>query len=240
MWNLRMVADLPAAAAALRAVRRLCAPPALPFAVVLTTAFALGGIASCGGSGEDQNGPKAYFVSKVYPQIEPTCADCHARASAAAPIFLANNPDGSYNAIQATPGFIAPPTASPLVQKGLHSGPALTDVQQKVIEEWLKQEPEGGVGDTSKPTNLRAAFRLFGQCMDYEEWKQLGLDRITETESSSGACTSCHNTGMASVWLSPDSARPSTSSPSSRSCSAWSRGTSTRRGISSASWTPSA
>jgi len=174
-------------------------------AVLGVAGIAVAGPTGCAGSdSSDGSDPKAIFTSRVYPQIEPTCATCHATGNRGAPIFLADNPEGSYNAIKATPGFIAPPTQSPIMQKGLHSGPALTDVQAKVITDWLQKEPEGGIGDTSKPTNLRAAFKLFGQCMDYNEWKQLGLDKIRLSQTSSGACTSCHNLGMASMWMSAD------------------------------------
>ncbi|MEO6418032.1 MAG: hypothetical protein ABIP39_01395 [Polyangiaceae bacterium] len=172
-----------------------------PAALFMSVAAVMISGASCGNSSDDASSPKSYFISKVYPQMSPTCATCHATGNRGAPIFLADNADGSYNAISATPGFIAPPTQSPLIQKGLHSGPALTDVQSAVITEWLQKEPMGGMGDNSKPANLRAAFKLFGQCMDYTEWKTLGLDRIPESQSSSGACNSCHSTGMASVWL---------------------------------------
>lgn len=172
-----------------------------PFAVAASMAAMIISGASCASTAEDTGSAKGFFVAKVYPQMSPTCATCHATGNRGAPIFLSDNAEGSYNAIAATPGFIAPPTQSPLMQKGLHSGPALTDLQIKLVTDWLQKEPMGGMGDNSKPANLRAAFKLFGQCMDYSEWKTLGLDRIAESQSSSGACNSCHSTGMASVWL---------------------------------------
>ena len=164
------------------------------------------GVASCG-SGDTGGGgdAKGYFESTVYPQLEPTCAGCHASGKRGAPIFLADNPEGSYKAIAATTGFIAAPTQSPIVQKGLHSGPALNDLQVHVVTEWLTKEV-GTKGDVTRPTNLRAAFKQFGACMDYGEWKAAGLDKIPETASGGGQCISCHNRGAASVWLSSDPA----------------------------------
>jgi mono/diheme cytochrome c family protein len=160
------------------------------------------GVSSCG-SPDAAGGSDAhqYFVSKVYPQIEPTCAGCHASGKRGAPIFLADNPEGSYKAISETTGFIAAPTQSPIMQKGIHSGPALTDVQMQVVTDWLTKEV-GTKGDDTKPSNLRAAFKKFGSCMDYNEWKAAGLDKIPTTASGGGQCISCHNTGAASVWLS--------------------------------------
>jgi hypothetical protein len=174
---------------------------AVPLALLVAVATA-----SCGSSEDEGNDAKANFVSKVYPQIDGSCSSCHATGKQGAPIFMADNAEGSYNAIKATPGYVAPPTMSPLVQKGLHSGPKLTELQEKFVSDWLILEPEGGRGDTSKPTNLRAAFKLFGQCMDYTEWTQLGLNKMAQSVSALGACTSCHSEGFASVWLSNDPA----------------------------------
>jgi mono/diheme cytochrome c family protein len=161
---------------------------------------------SCGSGGQDDGNPaKADFVNNVYPNIAPTCAGCHASGKHGAPIFLSDNPEGSYTAITAITGFIASPAQSPLIQKGVHSGPALTDVQTTLVSDWLVKEV-GTAGDTSKPTNLRAAFKAFGACMDYQEWLAAGLDQMAQTATSGGQCISCHNQGTASVWLSDDPA----------------------------------
>ena len=165
-------------------------------------ALSIVGMASCGSAGgASGSDAKQEFISKVYPQLEPTCAGCHASGKRGAPIFLADNPEGSYKAISETTGFISAPTQSPIMQKGIHSGPALTDVQVQVVTDWLTKEV-GTKGDDTKPPNLRAAFKKFGACMDYNEWKAAGLDKIPTTASGGGQCISCHNTGAASVWLS--------------------------------------
>ena len=160
---------------------------------------------SCAAKDTGGSDAKQFFTDKVYPQIEPTCAGCHASGKRGAPIFLAGNADGSYTAITETTGFIAPPTQSPILQKGIHSGPALDDLQTQLVTDWLTKEV-GTAGDNTRPTNLRAAFKKFGQCMDYNEWKAGGLDKIPTTASGGGQCISCHNKGTASVWLSADPA----------------------------------
>jgi hypothetical protein len=50
---------------------------------------------------------------------------------------------------------------------------------------------------------LRAAFKAFGACMDYNAWKAAKLHTIpaTTTDNNQGACRSCHNYGQASMWL---------------------------------------
>lgn len=166
---------------------------------------AIGSTVSCGGGDDKGNDAKQFFVEKVYPQLQPTCAGCHATGKHGAPVFLADNPDGSYNAVTQTPGYVAPPSLSPIVQKGLHTGPALTDTQEKVVSEWLLKEPLGQRGNgTEKPANLRVALKSFGDCMDYSEWTQLGLDKMGQTVSQAGPCISCHNTGQASVFFNDD------------------------------------
>lgn len=173
-------------------------------AAVLVSA---GALFACGSADESSNDGKQFFVDKVYPQMQPTCAACHATGKHGAPVFLADNAEGSYKAISETPGYIAPPTLTPLIQKGIHTGPALTDTQQRILTEWLAKEPAGRGGDgTQAPANLRVALKQFGDCMDYGEWTQLGLDKMGQTVSQGGPCVSCHNRGQASVWFSADPA----------------------------------
>jgi hypothetical protein len=157
-----------------------------------------------GGSGANADARK-FFIDNVYPSIAPACGKCHVGGERGAPVWLANNADGSYNALDSATGLIAPPNVSPLVQHGLHSGPALTSDQSDLVTKWLTMEvaARGLTGDTGRPTNLRAAFKAFGACMDYGEWKQLGLDQIAQTDTENqGKCLSCHNRGQASLWLS--------------------------------------
>ena len=184
---------------------------------VIATAGLLGacssdsGTTDTGGSSGTANGDtaaaRAFFVSKVYPSIEPTCSKCHATGERGAPVFLASGGEASYTALEGSTGLIVDSSSSPLVQHGLHSGPALTSDQGDLVTQWLKMEVTARKlsGDTGKPANLRAAFKAFGACMDYTEWKALGLDKIAETNTeNSGQCLSCHIKGQASLWLSQD------------------------------------
>jgi hypothetical protein len=181
--------------------------------VVSALAFSASVVAGLGcsssSSGATGSAAKQYFDSSVYPAIQPTCLQCHGTGENGAPIFLAATADGSYTAIDGTPGLIAPPTSSPLVQHGLHTGPALTADQNTVMTTWLKMEvKERGLTDTGKPQNLWAAFQAFGACMDYTQWTALTLDTIAQqaTDGNQGQCQSCHNQGQGSNWLSPDAA----------------------------------
>ena len=122
-----------------------------------------------------------------------------------APVFLASGGPSSYTALDGSTGLIADPSSSPLIQHGLHSGPALTSDQGDLVTQWLKMEvaARGLQGDTGRPANLRAAFAAFGKCMDFNEWTSLGLDKIPDTQTeNSGQCVSCHIAGQASLWLS--------------------------------------
>jgi hypothetical protein len=181
--------------------------------VTAATVAACGSSGGGGGGGDNGDGgtgsAKQEFVSTVYPAIQPTCAKCHASGDRGAPVFLAANADGSYNALEGSPGLIAAPTSSPLVQHGLHSGPALTEDQNNIVAKWLTDEANARNlgGDTGKPPNLRAAFKAFGACMDYDRWTALKLDTIADTQTDgSGQCKSCHIAGQADVWLSDNHA----------------------------------
>ena len=186
---------------------------------ILTLLAAMGtaGLASCGSGDEgaeshstepktpDGAAARQFFIDKVYPSAEPTCAKCHSTGERGAPIFLASGGPASYTAVDGVPGLIADPSSSPLVQKGLHSGPALTSDQGDLITQWLKMEvsARGLSGASGKPPNLRAAFKAFGQCMDYNEWLALKIDALATIDTENqGQCRSCHLAGQASLWLS--------------------------------------
>ncbi|MBS2019384.1 MAG: hypothetical protein JST00_41360 [Deltaproteobacteria bacterium] len=169
---------------------------------------------ACGSSEEENEGSGAtndaqkFFVEKVNSSIDSACAECHKSGKSGAPVFLGTSALASYTAIEGFPGLISAPSFSPLIQKGPHSGPALTQTQSDLVTQWLKLEVTQRKlnADPGTPKNLRAAFKAFGQCMDYNRWLELKLDTIgaTTTENNQGTCISCHNTGQASLWWSTD------------------------------------
>jgi mono/diheme cytochrome c family protein len=181
-------------------------------AVLVALVVAAAGAAfACGSSDENaaaEGGSegKKLFESKVHPALVESCAKCHQTGKSGAPVFLGGSADASYTAIEGFPGLISAPSISPLVQKGVHSGPALTQVQNDLVTQWLNAEVKARRlgADPGTPKNLRAAFKAFGACMDYARWKELKLHTIaaTPTEGNQGQCRSCHNYGMASMWLS--------------------------------------
>ena len=184
-------------------------------ALVLALAIGTGFIWACSSSsGSDANatasGGKGFFTSKVFPSLQPTCKGCHQGGERGAPVFIGATADTTYTAIDGFPGLIAVPSISPIIQKGPHSGPALTTDQQDVVTQWLKMEADERKlsSDPGQPQNLRAAFKAFGACMDYNAWIALKLDTLAKntTENNQGQCMSCHNSGMASMWLSADPA----------------------------------
>ena len=163
---------------------------------------------SGGGSSGDGSEGKKFFVEKVSVAVDVTCKECHQTGKSGAPVFLGTSGNASYNAIEGFPGLISAPSISPIVQKGVHSGPALTQTQTALVTEWLKLEiKDRKLGsDPGAPKNLRAAFTAFGACMDYTRWIELKLDTIgvTPTEGNRGQCIACHSAGEASLYLSAD------------------------------------
>jgi len=184
------------------------------FALIL----GLAGLVACGSSSSDGGGSsgaapgadgaaaRQFFIDKVYPSIEPTCAKCHATGDHGATIWLAGDGPSSYTAVEGVTGLISDPNSSPIIQHGLHAGPALTSNQGDLVTQWLNMEVSARkLTGSTKPANLRAAFKAFGQCMDYNEWLQLGLDKLPDTDTeNSGQCRSCHIEGQASLFLSDD------------------------------------
>ena len=174
-------------------------------AVFACSASSEKGDGSSGGSGGKQ-----FFVDKVYGSVNDTCKECHQTGKNGAPVFLGASGDASYTAIEGFPGLIAAPSISPIIQKGVHSGPGLTATQQDLVTQWLKVEiTDRKLGsDPGAPKNLRAAFAAFGQCMDFARWTELKLDTVaaSPTEGNQGQCMACHNYGQASMWLSGNKA----------------------------------
>lgn len=184
----------------------------LLLAAVVAGACAAWACGSSGSSGDGASGSgsdgQKFFVEKVFGTVDTTCKECHQSGKSGAPVFLGASGSASYTAIEGFPGLISAPSVSPIIQKGVHSGPALTQTQSDLVTQWLKLEiADRKLGsDPGAPKNLRAAFTGFGQCMDYARWTELKLDTIaaTVTEGNQGACMSCHNYGQASMWLSGD------------------------------------
>jgi hypothetical protein len=170
-------------------------------------AWACGSSSADGAAGGgDGSEAKQFFVDKVYGTVSDTCKECHQTGKSGAPVFLGASGGASYTAIEGFPGLISAPSISPIVQKGVHSGPALTQTQTDLVTQWLKLELTGRKlgSDPGAPKNLRAAFTAFGQCMDFARWTELKLDTLaaTPTEGNQGQCMACHNYGQASMWLS--------------------------------------
>jgi hypothetical protein len=180
-------------------------------AVIAAAVFACGsdeenkGSSSGGTSSGGGGDAKKFFIDKVHASISESCSKCHQEAKSGAPVFLGSNAEASYTAIETFPGLLSAPNLSPLVQKGPHSGPALSSTQTDLITKWLTLEVTQRKlsADPGTPKNLRAAFKAFGACMDYARWKELKLYTIaaTNTEGNQGQCRSCHNYGQASMWL---------------------------------------
>lgn len=163
-----------------------------------------------GSSGAVAGSAKALFVQSVCGPMAGACQECHQKARRGAPVFLGTSCDASYAAIEGFPGLISAPTESLLTQKGPHSGPAFTADQQTLVTDWLKAEvtSRGLSSGNSRPANLRAAFKSFGDCMDYTRYKALKLDTLynVNTDNNGGACISCHNSGQGGCYLSANSA----------------------------------
>jgi hypothetical protein len=174
-------------------------------ALATSAVFACSSSEDEGSAGGGSDG-KGFYVSKVHPQLKTSCEQCHRSGKSGAPVFLGSSPEASYTAIETFPGLISPPALSPIVQKGPHSGPALSQSQSDIVTEWLTIEVRARklTNDPGTPKNLRAAFAAFGACMDYARWKELKLHTIarSNTEGNQGECRSCHNFGQASVYLS--------------------------------------
>jgi hypothetical protein len=155
---------------------------------------------------------KTDFETKVFPIMAP-CNTCHSDGTSGAPRYFTTTAEGTYTAIEGTSGLIAAPKVSPLMQHGIHTGPALTDDQKTAISAWLDEEVKARhlVEGPSQPTNLQDALKGFVACLDWKLFEQRQMGEIYKTVANTGAgnatCDSCHSTGENSLLLNPDHAK---------------------------------
>ena len=180
--------------------------------VIVGLAIATG--MACGGS-KDSSGPsaeataKTTFATKVFPNMAP-CNTCHTDGTSGAPRYFTATADGTYAAIEGTSGLIAAPSVSPLIQHGIHSGPALKADQKEAITAWLNEEVKARhlVEGPSQPTNLQDALKGFVACLDWKSFEAQQMGVVYKTRSGDGnanqTCESCHESGENSLLLSAD------------------------------------
>lgn len=84
---------------------------------------------------------RVVFERDVEPLLTSSCSSCHAVAASGAPLFLSPDPD-VYASVKAWPGLIdlESPTASRLIRKGAHAGPAWSTPQAGLVSRWLEME----------------------------------------------------------------------------------------------------
>lgn len=172
-----------------------------------TTDVGVGGDEPVGGQGLE------YYLSIIDPELSASCGSCHATGQNGAPIFMAESGETSYNALDKYGGLIVAPENSLLVLHGAHTGPALTASQKTDVINWLTleagerglvtggEETTSGGGPTT--TTLKQALDDYAACMDINDWKANGLDKLYSAQTlNSGPCGGCHSAGDGGNWLS--------------------------------------
>jgi hypothetical protein len=171
----------------------------------------VGGSSSTGMMG---SAAKAYFIATVYPELQQTCAGCHATGQNGAPLWMGMNANATYNAMDMHGGLIVAPDNSLILLHGAHTGPALSGQEQTDVTTWLTMEAtERGLMTTSgstgtgmmmaPPETLATALKEYGGCMDYTDWTDNKLDTLCDAQTlNNGPCKSCHTAGDGGNWLS--------------------------------------
>src|SRR5262249_18970381 len=146
-----------------------------------------------------------FFLSSAGPNIQQSCAFCHAKAKSGAPIFLADTVEGSYVTMALYGGLIAFPENSLLSHHGHHAGPGLTAEQRQVIDSWLKLEMAERAGTQPVGLTLQDALPMIGTCMSLADWTNSGLSALSMIDTGGNVlCSNCHDSGVGGVFLSAD------------------------------------
>ncbi len=155
---------------------------------------------------EERAAARAFYVSQVHPAAG-SCVECHAGKVGRA--FMAQDAEGSYEALERTVGLIAAPKSSPLIQY-LHKDPTilLSPEQRSLFTRWLSLEATARnlEGAVEKPKTVTEAYEQFAKCMNFDVWSyyRMGDVAFVQTDSE-GPCLGCHSTGQGSAWLSAGS-----------------------------------
>ncbi len=202
-----------------------------PSTININTQSGSGGSPSGGGGGDPTGGEvtdvgssvgggvpgsfaKDYYISIVDSSLSASCGSCHAAGVNGAPIFMGNNAEASYNAMDQHGGLVVAPDNSLIILHGAHTGPALTVAQKADVMTWLTMEAEErgltiGSGTTTTTgggptaTTLTSALADYGACMDINDWTANKLDQLCNAQTlNNGPCKGCHQAGDGGNWLS--------------------------------------
>ncbi len=131
---------------------------------------------------------KEYFIKTVFPELTTSCGGCHnPPGSAGAPTFWNADASTAYTSVEAR-GYIT--TASMLLRKGQHTGPALTPQATADVSSWLAQEAQ--VRGNNVPVNILSKL---GTCVDATKFQAITLDKlrtIKRTNENANNCTGCN------------------------------------------------
>jgi len=100
---------------------------------------------SSGSSGSGTNAAMQDFIANVYPLLKGTCAGCHAVAGGQAPTFFGADGPSTYSLFKSN-GFDSDPV---ITQKGAHEGPAMTQQEVQVTQQWQQLEAAAASGSSS-------------------------------------------------------------------------------------------
>lgn len=170
-----------------------------------------GGSGSCGTEG------RGYFEANVLPFVDDgttgnACAQCHLESygKPGAPWFLGSSRAGIYDALASNKKHVSSSLENSLfLNKGVHSGPALTPEQHEKVAKWLEIEAAERFGDCTDepkpPSNCKTGKEMiaeFGACMTLEDWTTTGMHLIsTQNVLNGGPCYSCHALGTGGNYM---------------------------------------
>jgi len=171
-------------------------------------------------TGPGPGGPSAarmFYVSDVHALLVGTadpahgCTSCHATGANKAPIFMDIAADPAYDKMDKYSGLIVGPADSQLILHGLHTGPALSQLQKDTVTHWLTMEAQerglpggGGSTGTGGPPTMTLAEWLIqvGKCMDNADWKASNLELLSKAQTfNAGPCGGCHSAGEGGEYL---------------------------------------
>lgn len=169
--------------------------------------------------GSDSEVGREYFDAHIAPLLATSCVACHVGPENS-PMnnFLGPDPDaGNFyphvtNDRALTGDFN--PSASRLLTKGVHAGPAWTGDQAQEIVEWLELEatlrsppPTNGDG-LDQQTQIRLLEEAFAACMgaSQQEFDQTMAPILASMPTANGTCATCHaDAGAGGAFFALDS-----------------------------------
>ena len=144
------------------------------------------------GPGSTGSKARAYFISDVFPSINPTCGGCHVNGSSGAPKFMSADASNTYQLLDQR-GMVSAQSVF-ITHKHTGAGSEPSAAQVTLLNKWIGMEAQERVGQKA-PEDILANV---AKCIQPTDWKtaEAALRTLRTTArngENANTCSGCNN-----------------------------------------------